>query len=141
VRAGDTSVQQHGGAGGLVADRLDLVDLVPDGRGAVDLDGARRARDHDLVDVAHRRPGDTGVVLQLGSVDYHHVIGIGDLGQALVQAARRQGDDPERERRPGRQPRVHGGQVGPFQGAAGRVRVDEEHTLPGLGEDVGQPDR
>jgi len=40
-----------------------------------------------------------------------------------------------------RQPRVHGRQIGPFQGAARRVRIHQEHAVAGPGEHMRQPDR
>jgi len=81
------------------------------------------------------------VVLDLRGVDNHYVIVTGDRGQPTVQLAGGQRHDPERERLPRRNPRVHGRQVGPFQGAARRVRVHQQHAVARLGEHVRQPDR
>ena len=131
MRPGDAAVQQHGRADGPVTDRLQVGDLVPHRRGAVDLDRVGRARDHDLIGVPQRGAGDGGVVLDLRRVDDHHVIVAGDVGQAAVQLAGRQRHDPEREGRlRRREPRVHGGQIGPLQGAARRVGVHQQDAVP-----------
>jgi len=76
------------------------------------------------------------VVLQLRRVDDHHVIVAGDIRQAAVQFARRQGQDPERESPLSPWPRIHGRQIRPLQCATGRVRVHEEHAVAGVREDV-----
>ena len=81
------------------------------------------------------------MVLQLGGVDDHHVIVVSDLRHTLMQAARGQGHDPERERRLRWHLRIHGGEIGPFQRATGRVRVHQQYLLSSLDEDVSQPDR
>jgi hypothetical protein len=78
----------------------------------------------------------------LRCVDDHDVVRLGDLGDAAVQLTRGQCHDPEREGRLGRrQVRIHGGEVGPLERAARRIRVYEQHAVPGLCENVCQPDR
>ena len=82
------------------------------------------------------------MVLELRRGDDHHVVRLSDLGQAAVQFARGQGHDPEWEGRLRRgQVRIHGGKIGPLERAARRVRVYQQHAVPGLCENVCQPDR
>jgi hypothetical protein len=99
VRPRNGAVQQDGRTGGSITDRPDFGDLVPDWRGAVDLNRSGRTGDQNLVGIPQCRPGNTGVVLQLWRVNDHHVIGLGDLGHATVQFARWQSHDPEWEGR------------------------------------------
>jgi hypothetical protein len=99
VRPRNAAVQQDSRADGRVAQCRHLADLVPERRGAVDLNRAWSTWDQDHVGVPQRRPGNAGMILHLRRINDHDIVGPGELGHVPVQLAGWQGHNPEREHR------------------------------------------